>query len=78
MNEVIIRLADGLDPRIKGFVKEDSNGDYNVYINSCLCAEAQKQTCEHELQHIYLKHLQSDRPVMELEEEAKGDSYEKV
>ena len=70
MNDVIIRLADGLDPRVKGFVKEDSNGDYNVYINSCLCLEEQRTTARHELEHIYLQHLSSERPVKELEEEA--------
>lgn len=72
MNDIIFRLADGLDPRVKGFVKEDNNGDYNVYINSCLCVEAQIETCEHELRHIYMKHLRSDRPVRELEDEVEG------
>lgn len=72
MNEVIVRIVDGLDPRVHGFVKEDPNGDYNIYINSCLCLEAQLETYEHELRHIYMKHLRSDRQVRELEDEAEG------
>lgn len=68
MNDIFVRLAD-LDPRVHGFVKPDNNGDYNIYINSNHCLEMQKETLRHELEHIRLDHLQSDRPVAELEAE---------
>lgn len=68
MNDIFIRLVD-LDPSIKGFVKVDQNCDYNIYINARLCLEAQKKAFQHELEHIRLDHLHSDRPVAELEAE---------
>lgn len=68
MNEIIIRLVD-LDPSVKGFVKADHNGDYNIYINSRLCPEAQRRVYRHELEHIRLNHLFSDSKVAELENE---------
>lgn len=71
MNDIVVRLAD-LDPRVKGFIKPDNNGDYNIYINCNLCEEVQKETLKHELNHIEHNHLFSERPVKELEEEADG------
>lgn len=70
MEDVIVRLVE-LDPRIKGFIRPDSNGDYNIYINACLCPEARQTALEHELEHIQLRHVYSERPVKELEDEVK-------
>lgn len=71
MNNIIVRLAD-LDPRVRGFVRPDSNGDYNIYINCNLCIEMQKQTLRHELEHIRRNHIYSDRLVKQLEAEVEG------
>lgn len=68
MNDIIIRLVD-LDPEVRGFVRPDCNGDYNIYINSSLCLEAQQATLKHELEHIRRRHLYSERLVKELEGE---------
>lgn len=71
MNDIIIRLVD-LDPEVRGFVRPDCNGDYNIYINSSLCLEAQRATLEHELEHIQKGHVYSDRLVKLLEAEIEG------
>lgn len=68
MNDVIVRVVE-MDPRVKGFLKESSDGVYNIYINSCLCPEAQRDTYRHELEHIKKNHLSSSRWVMDLEAE---------
>lgn len=70
MNDIMIRLV-ALDPRVRGFIRPDCNGDYNIYINSCLCLEAQRDTLQHELEHIRRRHVYSERPVEELEKEVK-------
>ena len=36
----------------RGFVLEDSNGDYNIYINQDLSPEAKLRTLRHEQTHI--------------------------
>lgn len=71
MSDIVVRIID-MDPRVKGFVKESPDGFYNIYINSCLCHEAQVETYQHELEHIERDHLSSCRGVMDLEDEAKG------
>ena len=73
MNEIIVRLID-VPVDLKGVVKEDSNGDYNVYLNARYMSEQILQTYLHELAHIKLGHLQSDRPVDELEAEAEKET----
>lgn len=51
MGEVIIRYI-SLPCRIKGFVREDCDGNYNIYINANQSFETQQKTLEHELKHI--------------------------
>lgn len=70
MNDIIVRLVE-LDPRVRGFVRPDCNGDYNIYINSCLCLEVQQKTLRHEMEHIRRRHIYSNRLVKELEAEVK-------
>jgi hypothetical protein len=55
---------------IKGLVKEDSDGNYTIFINETLDGAARDKTLLHELQHIEKQHFQQrDRPVRELEDE---------
>jgi len=51
MDQIIIRYID-LPAKMKGFVKVDSNGDYNVYINANLGYYEQQKALKHELSHI--------------------------
>lgn len=71
MNEVIIRLVP-LPSRVKGFVREDPAGDYNVYIREQDPPDVQRETYRHELGHIRGGHLSAEEwtPGMEAEAEA--------
>lgn len=72
INDIIIRLVP-LPPRCGGFVMEDPDGDYNVYIREQDSAEIQRKTLKHETAHIELHHLQREEWSPDLEEEA--DKY---
>lgn len=69
MNEIYVRLVD-VPVDVRGIVKEDSNGDYNIYLNARYALEQQMMTYLHELAHIDLGHLRSSLPVEDLEKEA--------
>ena len=69
MNDVFIRLVP-LPSGVKGFVKEDADGNYNVYIREQDAREVQRETYEHELRHIRLGHLQREEWSPDLEAEA--------
>ena len=51
IGDVYIRLVD-LPFRVKGFSCKDASGNYNVYINSRLSIDAQKEAYTHELKHV--------------------------
>ncbi len=51
MGTVIIRYTD-MPCYVKGYVAEDGDGDYNVYINSRLPCDVQQKALAHELDHI--------------------------
>jgi len=51
MKDRIVRLV-SLPSQIRAMTSEDSNGDYNIYINGNLALEAQQKAYEHELKHI--------------------------
>lgn len=69
MNEVITRLVP-LPAGVRGFVKEDPDGDYNIYIREQDPIEIQMETYEHEIRHILLGHLQREEWAPDIEEEA--------
>lgn len=69
MNEIIVRLVD-FPVDVRGLIKEDSNGDYNIYINARYTDAEQLKTWLHETAHARLGHLHSNRPIEEIEEEA--------
>ena len=50
--DYIIRSADGLTAKVKGFVCEDADGVYNIYVNKNCSHEQQQETIRHELDHI--------------------------
>lgn len=51
MEQIITRIVN-LPTRIKGYTSVDSEGNYNVYINSRLNREMQRLTYMHEMTHI--------------------------
>ena len=68
MDEIFVRYRD-MPGTVKGFTKEDANGDYNVYINSRLNYEQQQAALQHELAHIRKQHFSGD-DIVEIENEA--------
>lgn len=74
MNEVIVRIV-SMPCCVHGFVKEDPEGDYNVYLRAEDSRETQLDTYEHELAHIQFGHLERARDLAECEAEA--DEYMK-
>ena len=44
MDNIIIRLIDGLPCSVRAFTVVDENGDYNVYLNSKLSHEQLRQS----------------------------------
>lgn len=69
MGEVFIRLLE-LPPTIHGATVLDSDGNFNVYINSLLSYDAQRKTARHELIHIKKEHFYDYEPVVHNELEA--------
>lgn len=62
MDEYKVRLVD-LPPRVGGLVSMDEEGFYNVYINSRLTRERQREALRHELDHIAEDDLYNTRPI---------------
>ncbi len=71
MNDIIIRLIP-MPSRLKGLVKEDPDGDYNIYIREQDPIETQRETLLHELEHIRLGHLDGLKEVELCEAEAEA------
>ena len=70
MDEIICRYAD-LPWRVNAVTIVDENGDFNVYVNTKLSFEAQRQAYDHECRHIKKNHFYHGKPVSECEKEAK-------
>ncbi len=69
MTEIIVRRIP-LPPHVRAFTMPDAQGDYNVYINSCLSEEQQRSSLQHELRHIRRDDFfRRDGTVKELEAE---------
>ena len=47
---------------------EDSEGDYNIYINRDLSPEAKAKTIQHEQTHIKMGDTHSELPISDIEE----------
>ena len=66
MGEVIIRYID-LPCSAKGLVREDADGDYNIYINARLPVDVQENTLRHELNHIEKNDFNPDKRIEDIE-----------
>lgn len=69
MGDVFVRLIP-MPWQLKGMVKEDANGDYNIYIREQDPFEVQRETLLHELEHIRRGHLDGLKEVELCEDEA--------
>ena len=76
MDAIIIRLID-MPVSVHAVTRKDAEGDYNVYVNARLDADARAKAVRHELRHIVLGHFyEHDRTVAELEDEARDERTE--
>ena len=66
MDEVIVRLQD-MPTKMKGVTLLDESGDYNVYINSRLSADSQREVLDHEMLHIRRDDFYNDLTIREAE-----------
>lgn len=69
MDNIITRYLE-LPPGIRAFTVRDRNGDYNIYINAHLSAEACFLAYIHELNHINSGDFDSLENIHFLEERA--------
>lgn len=70
MDAVIIRKID-LKYAAAGITVMDNNGDYNIYLNDRLSADAQAEALRHEIRHIQQGHFYSMEDITVLEDRAK-------
>lgn len=78
MNDIIVRVVNFPTTDVKGLIKEDPDGDYNVYINARYNDVQQAMTYLHEEAHATLGHLHKDIPVETKELEANRKRDERV
>ena len=62
MNDVIVRVMD-MPYFARGFTLLDSDGDFNVYLNSRYTCEEQEETYRHEMKHIKNGDFYGDCPI---------------
>lgn len=67
--EYFVRLVE-LPPSVEGVVLPNTDGTFDIYINSTLCPARQQECLDHELRHIMHDHFYNDRPVAECEHDA--------
>lgn len=67
MDEVIVRLQD-MPTKMKGVTLLDESGDYNVYINSRLSADSQREVLDHEMLHIQRDDFYNELTIQEAEQ----------
>ena len=67
--EIIIREIP-LPCGVHGVLREDPEGNANIYVNQRDPEEERRKTVAHELRHYRLGHIGSGKPVRQAEEEA--------
>lgn len=70
MEQIIIRYID-LPCSSKGYVRRDTEGDYNIYINARLSYDTQQAAIQHEMAHIENGDFDNDVSIERVEERAK-------
>jgi hypothetical protein len=67
LNDVFVRYDEHLPYCINGCVREDPNGDYNIYINPRLSFDMQQETISHELRHVQSEDFKNYLSIQEVE-----------
>ncbi|MBR3334325.1 MAG: ImmA/IrrE family metallo-endopeptidase [Clostridia bacterium] len=67
--EIIIREVP-LPRGVHGALREDPEGNANIYVNQHDPIEERRKTVAHELRHYRLGHIGSGKPVHQIEKEA--------
>ena len=67
--EIIIREVP-LPRGIHGALREDPDGNANIYVNQYDPIEERRKTVDHELRHYRLGHIGSGKTVTQIEKEA--------
>ena len=68
-----IRVVE-LPAAVRGVTLPNDDGTFSVYINALYDDETQRETLEHELEHLARDHFYADTPVARQEAEASGES----
>jgi hypothetical protein len=66
MGQIIFRYID-LPCETHGFVREDSEGNYNIYINARMSIDMQREAAQHELNHVRNEDFDSDDDIKRVE-----------
>lgn len=66
MEQAIVRLID-MPCSVRGFVRRDSDGDYNIYINNRYPVDIQRRTVRHEQEHILRGDFDNAASIAEVE-----------
>ena len=61
-----------LPPSVRGVTVPNDDGTFSVYINAICGDEVQRQTLEHELEHLARDHFYQTAPIAAQEAEASG------
>jgi hypothetical protein len=67
MEKMIIRLMD-LPCGVKGYVREDSDGNYNVYLNAKFDGATRAKVLLHEIEHILRDDFRNELNISEIED----------
>ena len=59
---------------MRGVTVPNDDGTFSVYINALYDDETQRETLEHELEHLARDHFYADAPVARQEAEASGEA----
>ena len=65
-----------LPASVRGVTVPNDDGTFSVYINALYDDETQRETLEHELEHLARDHFYTDTPVARQEAEASGTAPE--
>ena len=68
-----MRVVD-LPAAVRGVTVPNDDGTFSVYINALYDVETQRQTLEHELEHLARDHFYAAAPIAAQEAEASGRS----
>ena len=71
-NEYYIRRLDFPNRSVKAVTFPNSDGTFDIYVNTLYPESVQEDALRHELEHIRLDHFYSDAPLRRKEAEADG------